>query len=589
MDTDRAPVAEIEEVVAGRDPGVPRMPRRPGRRRAPSSAVLSAIVLIGIGSAIVTVGLLGPRPAPLDDAPPATEPLPTPAPRLDAVVPAPTAPVPLVRRSGEPLADPHVLVEGRWMNLETGSPAETAPDACARHRVLVLGSGRIVCVTADVTRTPGSRLALFDLAVATVGAVRVDPDAPPPGAAPAGVPEPQALGTLLGRRDVVIGDPVAIAVAPGPGPDDLVLAWAAVGGSGYEVALEAFRLGETGGQARRLGEWAVGRAPSAGRDAIDRLGNLSVAVDASSLRALVGWTEAGPGTADPVRRLAVVDLADAAPAAALPVAATRSLTPGPTDEPPGSRAPCGGPFGEGFGAAGTVYVVCAGATAEIRVLEAGGGPGTSPGRIVGSAPLEPGGTMAGTAWLTGNGIVAWDAVLYRWSPEAGTLWRVDLAGTGAGREPRTSPLALIPRRGAIETGAEGDAARTDASPRPVLALDPARGRLYALDAPVPRTDGRAVVHVIDAESWRYLWSFPLADRSTRAIALSPDGRLLYASTEPREVGVVSRDDGSPAPEVGRVPLAVGVAVLDARTGIELAYAGRLRVGAGAPLQGVVIR
>jgi hypothetical protein len=109
----------------------------------------------------------------------------------------------------------------------------------------------------------------------------------------------------------------------------------------------------------------------------------------------------------------------------------------------------------------------------------------------------------------------------------------------------------------------------------VLALDAARGRLYALDAPVPGTADRAVVHVIDVQRWSHFASFPLADGATRAIALSPDGRLLYATTAPREAG-----SGRPT---------TGVAVLDAATGIELAYAGRLAIGAGRRLEAAIVR
>jgi hypothetical protein len=121
--------------------------------------------------------------------------------------------------------------------------------------------------------------------------------------------------------------------------------------------------------------------------------------------------------------------------------------------------------------------------------------------------------------------------------------------------------------------AGGDAAPA-VGQRPILALDADRGRLYALDAPLPGS-GRAVIHVIDVDAWRHFASFPVADTATRAISLSPDGRLLYASTEPRRAG-------------GPPPV-VGVAVLDARTGIEIAYAGRLRADARAPLQAVVVQ
>jgi hypothetical protein len=508
--------------------------------------------------------------------------VPTDAPAREAVVPAtadpspaPTAPIPLFRRAGEPLADPHVLVAGRWVHLGTGRVVPAAPDDCARQRVHVLGSGRIVCVTADVTRSPGSRLTLFDLEVATVGYVRSSPATPPSSGTPAGDAERQALATLLGERDVVIGDPVAISVAPGPGPDDLVLAWAAVNAGAFEIGLEAFRLGGAGEQAERIGEWTLGSAPSTGRDAVETLGDLAVTVDAADGgTALVGWTEAGRGVAGPVRRLVAVPIDGSARPTRVAAAATRNLAPEAADGPLRTGMPCGGPFGEGFGGAGTAYVVCPGATAEIRVVDVARRAGGSAGAVVATARLERAGTTAGSAWLAGNGTVmdASRSILYRWSPTAGTIWRIELGG-GTGRPPRVSALPLVPR----DAGDEADSAEgavADPVRRPILALDAARGRLYALDAPLPRSGG-AVVHVIDVAAWQHVASYPVADTATRAISLSPDGALLYASTEPRQAG-------SP-------PLAVGVTVLETLTGIERAYAGRLRVGAGGPSQAVVVR
>lgn len=590
----RVPAAEIEEVVprGGRGASSAGTPPRPPRRpRGPGPAARAALVVGGLAGAIVLAGLLGPRPQPAVEeasgrpsarpAPASLRPDGAPSPP-EAAIPVPTAPVPLFRRAGPPLRDQHALVAGRWMHLATGRPVAGAPEGCAHRRILVLGGGRIVCVTAEVTRAPGSRLAIFDLAVVTMGLARTDPAEPPPEVAPGAGPqaeaEPQALATLLGRRDVVIGDPVAIAVAPGPGRDELVLAWAAAGDGDYEIGLEAFRLAHTGSEALRLGDWSVGRAAGTGRDAIDTLADLAVTAEAAG-RALVGWTESGSGGAEPVRRLVAVRLDGSAPPVALPAAATRNLR----SETAGGRlrpgTPCGGGFGEGLAGDGTAWVVCPGVPATLRVLDlgAGGGGRTArhPDLVLAEASLDAAGTTVGTAWLAGNGVVADPsaAVLYRWSPAAGTIWRVEL-GAGEGAAPRVASVGLLPRRGALETGVTGDA-RGSVAPRPNLALDAVRGRLYALDAPVPRTAGRAVVHVIDTERLRYLWSFPLADAGSRAIALSPDGRLLYASTQPRQVG-------SP-------PDAVGLAVLDAATGVELAYAGRLRVGSGGPLEAVVVR
>jgi hypothetical protein len=585
---------EFEEVVvAGRSPrsATPGGGRR--RPAGPGPAVRAGLLVGGLAVAIVGVGLFGSRPPAPPEAP-SPSPVVDAAPRTlspDVAVTAP-APIPRFRRSGEPLADPQVLVAGRWMDLASGRAVAGAPDGCAGQRIHVLGSGRVVCVISNPTRTPGSRIALYDLGVTTVGSVRVDPAAPAPAAgAPAGAPagdaEPQALATLLGQRDVVIGDPVAIAVAPGPGSDDLVLAWAAVGERGYEIGLEAFRLGDAGPRAERLGDWIVGRAPSTGPDAVETLGDLAVAVDpGAGGTALVGWTEAGRGIPGPVRRLAVVAIDGSTPPVMLRPAATRNLAPEAADGPLRTGTACGGPFGEGFAGAGSAYVVCPGSPAELRVVDLGGSwAGVSPGAVIATVPLLPEGSAPGSAALAGNGIAldAARSILYRWSPATGIIWKVELDGGGPDADdaiddatraaPRVSTLFLEPRGLSREASPGGDAGPA-LGPRPILALDAAHGRLYALEAPLPGSE-RAVVHLIDVETWRHFASFPVADTATRAISLSPDGRLLYASTEPRQAG-------------GPPPV-VGVAVIDARTGIEIAYAGRLRADARAPLQAVVVR
>jgi hypothetical protein len=200
--------------------------------------------------------------------------------------------------------------------------------------------------------------------------------------------------------------------------------------------------------------------------------------------------------------------------------------------------------------------------------------------VTATGPLAPEGSVTGPAALAGNGIAldAARSILYRWSPAAGTIWKVELDGGGMDADdsshaaPRVSALSLEPR-GRIRDASPGDDSAPAPGPRPILALDVARGRLYALEAPLPGSD-RAVVHLVDVDAWRHFASFPIADPATRAISLSPDGRRLYASTEPRQAG------GRPV---------VGVAVLDARTGIEIAYAGRLRVDARAPIQAIIVR
>lgn len=141
-----SPAVVIEEVVVGG-----RAPRRPassppGRRRRPSGpgpATRAGLIVGALAVAIIAAGLFGSRPAPQPDA---TSPSPAldaarRTPRPDVAVAAPTGPIPLARRSGTPLADQHVLVAGRWMNVATGRSVAGARTAAPASGSTCSGAG----------------------------------------------------------------------------------------------------------------------------------------------------------------------------------------------------------------------------------------------------------------------------------------------------------------------------------------------------------------------------------------------------------------------------------------------------------------
>ena len=122
-----------------------------------------------------------------------------------------------------------------------------AKTGCERERPLVLAGGRIVCVAQQVDRPPGSTRATYELSAVTLGRSRAAPAepwaSPPPGVAD-GVRPAVPLTTLVGRRDLAFGDPVAIALAPGAEEDVLFLAWAVLGDAGYRIGLDRYRVGD---------------------------------------------------------------------------------------------------------------------------------------------------------------------------------------------------------------------------------------------------------------------------------------------------------------------------------------------------------
>ncbi len=539
----------------------------------------------GLAAVIVGAGLLGPK-VPSDreqgrdtaTASPAASP--RPAELAIRAEPTPAAtPIPRLRLAGTGPQDRFLLLGGRWIDIVTGTV--DAKTGCERERPLVLAGGRIVCVAQQVARPPGSTRAAYELSVVTLGRSRAAPAepwaSPPPGVAD-GVRPAVPLTTLVGRRDLAFGDPVAIALAPGPEEDVLFLAWAVLGDAGYRIGLDRYRVGDAAAVATGSREVLAfplddGRGPTS-------LADLAVSVSADGSAALVGVTVTGTQPTAGERRLAVLPVDDGAVTGSaigrpvgLPLEVTSDVA-GSADMARDGRTECGGPFGEGWATDATIFLVCP-ASAELRVVEVRDGSGGGPrlGAVIATAHLESAESSTGTAPLAGNGVVVDSArsVMYRWSPSSATLWRVGFAANG---DPRVATLELWPRYlRSLPVSPDADAG-TSPGPRPILALDPDHGRLYALWQ-LPDGSGKVVIHLIDVASWKHVASFWVADGSTRAIALSPDGRLLYASTKPRPAG--------------SLPLAEGVAILDAFTSVELAYAGRLPAGADGRLQAVVVR
>jgi len=603
---------EIEEVWSGARPADGGRPGRlpgGGRRRRPGiRRWLPVFAVSGLAVMIVGAGLLGPKvPAPgaADDgtstaAPEATAgpsgaPDASRAPDASGAPDASRAPIALFRRSGDALPDQHVLVAGRWMHLGTGGSigGETG---CERERVLVLSTGRIVCVAETVIRSPGSTVARYDLRAITLGRVRLDPAQPPPTDRPVAADAGEDLITLVGRRDLVVGSPVAIAVAAGPGADEVLLAWAARDAGDFRLGLDRYRLRDSGEpQAGRpsaawTGHWDLGRPPATGSTAVDTIGDLLVSPDQDGARVLVGWTEAGPGISGAVRRLVVVRPAGQEPPATLPADVTRNLDEEAADGTSRPGTPCGGAFGEGFATDRTVFVVCPGATAELRRIEVSE-PARTPGlfgAVTATTRLEPGLGIGGSAWLAGNG-VAIDrsrGFYYRWSPWARTLWKVDLAARDAtGGQPVAERIVIEPPAGSIPVQRTPSGPNLDGpdavepGPLPLLALDEAAGRLYLLGMPAAIAAASGAqepgIVVVGVAHLRPVVRWTIAETEARSIALSPDRRYLYLATAPRPAAGPS--------------ISVGVAVHDASLGGEVAYAGRLRVGAGAPLEAVIVR
>ena len=565
--------------------GPGRSPRDGRGGRAGVRRWVPVILVGGLAVLIVGAGVLGPKMPSVRDQGRDTataSPAASPSPREMALRAAPTpaaTPIPRLRLAGTGPEDRFLLLGGRWIDIVTGTV--DGKTGCEREQPLVLAGGRIVCIAQQVVRPQGSTRATYELSAVTLGRSRAAPSepwaSPPPGVAD-GVRPAVPLTTLAGRRDLAFGDPVAIALAPGAEPDILFLAWAVLGDAGYRIGLDRYRVGDAAAVA--TGSREVFALPLEDDRGPTSLADLAVSVSPDGSAALVGVTVTGTQPTAGERRLAVLRMnAGAVSGSAIgrPVALPLEVTSNAAatvDVARDGETACGGALGEGWATDATLFLVCPGA-AELRVVDVRDGSGGGPpvGAVIATVHLGIAESNTVTAPLAGYGVAvdAARSVMYRWSPATATLWRVDFTADG---DPRVATLELWPRYfRSLAAGPDADAG-TSTGPRPILALDADHGRLYALWQ-LPDGSGKVVIHLIDVASWKHFASFWVADGSTRAIALSPDGRLLYASTKPRPVG-------SPA-------LAVGVAVLDAFTGVELAYAGRLRVGAGGPLHAVVVR
>jgi hypothetical protein len=587
---------EIEEVPLRERPSAAGRPGRPAgdgeRGRSGINRWLPVVLVGGLALVIVGAGLLGPKvPAP-DDQGPAT---PTAGPQA-SVGPATTAlpvasppsasPVPGLRLTGALPVDRLLLLGGRWVDLASGGVAfETG---CELERPLVLAGGRIVCVAQGAAQPPGFSRATYELAAVTAGRSRPAPAEPwtsPPPRVVEGVGTALPLTTLVGRRDLAFGSPVAIALAPGVEPDTLLMVSAVLGDDGYRLRLARYRVGDAGVVA--TGSREVLALPLEDDGGPSSLADLAVSISPDGRAALVGVTVTRTQpTPSEERRLAVLRVDSGAatggalgPPVALPLDVTSNAT-GPAGVARDVETACGGALGEGFATDDTLFFVCPGRPSVFRrvaILQdlAGGIPdprqGPAATAILDETVLAPG--SEGTALaLAGNG-VAIDRTrgrYYRWSPSALTLWSIGLA---APRGTRPTVRSVTLDGGAPRADPEGPE-EGDRAERPILALDLPADRVYVL---APATAGRgARIEVVAGADLASRASWTASPEPFATMALSPDRRLLYLATPPREVA------GSRGPLV-----AVEVLATDPLAG--RLYAGRLPPGAWDRAQVLVIR
>ena len=439
-----------------------------------------------------------------------------------------------------------------------------------------------MCVAQGAARPPGFTRASYELAAVTAGRSRPVPaeawTSPPPrpveGAGP-----PVPLRILVGRRDLAFGSPVAIAVAPGSEPDTLLLAWAILGDDGYRVGLDRYRVSDA--KAVVTGSREVFALPIEDGQGPTSLADLAVSVSPDGSTALLGVTIARAPPTPRERRLAVLRVDARAvtgralgPPVALPLEVTSNAT-GPVSVARDVETPCGGALGEGYAREDIIFLVCPGRPSVFRRValprDLAGRRPPVPAAVLDETILAPG--TEGTALaLAGNG-VAIDRTrgrYYRWSPSALTLWSIDLAAP-PGTRPTVRSVTLD--RGAPRADPAGPE-EGDRAERPILALDLPADRVYVL---APATAGRgARIEVVSGVDLASRGSRATSPEPFATMALSPDRRLLYLATPPREVA------GSPGPLV-----AVEVLATDPLVG--RLYAGRLPPGAWDPAQVLVVR
>ncbi|HYN47287.1 MAG TPA: hypothetical protein VER83_00385 [Candidatus Nanopelagicales bacterium] len=590
----------IEEVRSdGRAAGGPaagggRPGRSPGdvdRLRAGIRRWLPVVAVGGLAVLIVGAGLLGPKvPAPeaVDGGTPTAEPGASSGPGetpFPGASPPGEARVPGLRLRGRLPEDRLLLLGGRWVDLATGTIASET--GCEFERPLVLAGGRIVCVAQQAARPPGSTRATYELSVVMLGRSRpatAEPWASPPPRVVEGLRPAVPLTTLVGRRDLAFGSPVAVALAPGAESDTLLLAWAVLGDDGYRVGLDRYRVGDAGAVA--TGSREVLALPLEDDRGPTSLADLVVSVSPDGRTALVGVTVAGTPPAPAERRLAVVRVDAGAvtggalgPPVVLPLEVASNAT-GPAEVARDVETACGGALGEGFATDDTLFLVCPGRPSAFRrvaILQDPAGRIADPRRapvaaaILDETVLTPG-SGATALGLVGNG-VAIDRTrgrYYRWSPSTRTLWSIDLA-VRRGARPTVRSVTLA---GGVTPPDSASPEDGDRAERPVLALDVLADRVYLL---APDAAGRgARIEVVSGVDLASRGSRSTSPEPYATMALSPDGRLLYLATPAREVA------GAPRP-------LVAVEVLDSDPLAERLFAGRLPPGAWDPAQVLVVR
>jgi len=602
---ERAAAAGIEEVAAvGPGAGAPgRGPEpggggtggggtgRTGTGRPGIGRWLPVLAVAGLAVVIVGAGLLGPKvpsreePVPADPpASPAASPGPAGSPSATPPAVAGT-PVPRLRLAGTLPDDRYLLLGGRWIDLGTGTV--DVATGCELERPLVLAGGRIVCVARQKARPPGSTWATYDLSIVTLGRSRpapAEPWASTPPSVGEGVEPAVPLTKLVGRRDLAFGDPVAVAPAPGAEPDSLLLAWAVLGDGGYRVGLDRYVVED--GAAVATGSREVLALPLEDELGPTSLADLAVSVSPDGGTALVGVTVTRTSPAPSVRRLAVLRI-DAGAAAGGAVGEARALPPevtsnatGPADVARDDGTACGGALGEGWATDETLYLVCAGRPSVFRrvtlpaaAAAPGSGGASVRAAVVDETLFSAASGVADALLLAGDGeaIDRLRGRYYRWEPATRLLWAIDLLAP-----PRARAVADSVALGWDRPTGTGDPGVADPGPasRPVVGIDVAADRLYLL---APDADGRgAWIEVVSGVDLVSRGSLPTSPEPYAAMALSPDGRLLYLATPPRETG------GAPRP-------LVAVEVLDTEPLAARLFAGRLPPGPWDSAQPIVVR
>ncbi len=258
------------------------------------------------------------------------------------------------------------------------------------------------------------------------------------------------LTSLVGRRDLAFGDPVAVALAPGAESDTLLVAWATLGDDGYRLGLDRYLVADR--SAAASGSREILALPFEDARGPTSLADLAVSVSPDGSAALVGVTVARIQPTPGERRLVILRMDAGAvpgdaigPPEALPSLVTSNAA-GPAEVARDHETPCGGGLGEGWATGDAIFLVCPGRPSVFRRVAIHPGSARSfsdrEGPPVAAAILDETILMpesgATALWLADNGVVI-DRLrgrYYRWSPWARVLWSIDLRAEAGVRRHR---------------------------------------------------------------------------------------------------------------------------------------------------------